>query len=162
MKIYLSGPMTGLPELNYPEFHKWADKIRAEGDEVYNPADNPQNETYTNCMRMCLPELFSCDKIAVLEGWHESYGSTLEVALAKTIGIPIIWAHSGLCCDDAYEGIYPMPKEWHDARDEILRTLRAKQMTAHSSYQGSEELIKGIKIGLISAISIVSSKLGQL
>ena len=41
-KIYIAGPMTGLPELNFPAFHAEAARLRAFGYEVINPAEiNP-------------------------------------------------------------------------------------------------------------------------
>ena len=42
LKIYCAGPMTGLPELNFPAFHAEAARLRAFGYEVINPAEiNP-------------------------------------------------------------------------------------------------------------------------
>lgn len=39
--IYLSGPMTGVPEYNYPAFNAEAARLRALGYTVENPAENP-------------------------------------------------------------------------------------------------------------------------
>ena len=39
MKMYLSGPMTGMAENNFPAFHDAAAKLRAGGHEVVNPAE---------------------------------------------------------------------------------------------------------------------------
>lgn len=36
---YLAGPMTGLPDLNFPTFHARAAELRALGHEVVNPAE---------------------------------------------------------------------------------------------------------------------------
>jgi hypothetical protein len=38
-KIYLSGPMTGLPDLNFPAFNAAASALRAKGLNVINPAE---------------------------------------------------------------------------------------------------------------------------
>lgn len=40
--IYLCGPMTGLPEYNYPAFHAAAAELRAQGWRVVNPAENAE------------------------------------------------------------------------------------------------------------------------
>ena len=39
-RIYLAGPMTGLPEFNYPAFHAEAARLRQLGYHVENPAEN--------------------------------------------------------------------------------------------------------------------------
>ena len=39
MRIYLSGPMTSLPDNNIPKFNAVAERLRAEGHFVINPAD---------------------------------------------------------------------------------------------------------------------------
>ena len=37
--IYVSGPMSGLPDLNFPAFHAAAAELRALGHTVVNPAE---------------------------------------------------------------------------------------------------------------------------
>ena len=37
-RIYISGPMTGMPEHNFPAFHAAADRLRKAGWSVVNPA----------------------------------------------------------------------------------------------------------------------------
>lgn len=40
--IYLSGPMTNMPDLNFPLFHTTAPSLQAAGHTVTNPAElNP-------------------------------------------------------------------------------------------------------------------------
>lgn len=39
MRIYVSGPMTGKPEFNYPAFNAAAKRLRDEGHFVINPAE---------------------------------------------------------------------------------------------------------------------------
>jgi hypothetical protein len=40
-RAYIAGPMTGLPEFNFPAFHAAAASLRARGFEVENPAQRP-------------------------------------------------------------------------------------------------------------------------
>ena len=91
MKIYIAGPMTGLPEFNYPLFNAVAKRLRELGYEVLNPAENPEPAcgTWAGYMRMALVQLVQCDLIVLLPGWTESRGATLERAIAQALGIGI-------------------------------------------------------------------------
>lgn len=93
-RIYLSGPMTGLPELNFPAFHAEAARLRALGFEVVNPADlNPEPETgWHECMRNDLKALLDCDALALLDGWQQSAGAHLEMHVAHRVGMEIVIA----------------------------------------------------------------------
>jgi hypothetical protein len=44
--IYLAGPMSGIPEWNYPSFFKAADSLRKEGWRVFSPAEKDIEEGY--------------------------------------------------------------------------------------------------------------------
>ena len=51
-RIYLSGPMSGLPGLKFPTFRSMTASLRASGHTVTNPAEiNPEGGTWTDCMR---------------------------------------------------------------------------------------------------------------
>lgn len=90
MRIYISGPMTDYPELNFPAFHAAAAQLRAAGYEVVNPAElNPAGTSYGDCMRTDLTALLTCDVIAMLPGWSGSRGATHERATAEIVGMAI-------------------------------------------------------------------------
>ena len=91
LKIYVAGPMTGLPDLNFPAFHAEAARLRALGHEVINPAEiNPdQHMTWLECMRTDIAALVFCDAIQLLPGWQNSKGATLEHHIAERLGLHI-------------------------------------------------------------------------
>lgn len=93
-RIYLSGPMTGLPNLNFPAFRIEAARLRAMGYEVVNPAElNPDpNADWHECMRHDLAELLKCDAVALLDGWQRSAGAHLEMHVAHRVGMEIMIA----------------------------------------------------------------------
>lgn len=92
--IYLSGPMTGLPDYNRPAFDKVAKELRAQGKSVFNPADiGPKENIMPRAwyMRKDLEGLMKSDSVYVLPGWDTSEGAKLEVAIAKELELPIIF-----------------------------------------------------------------------
>lgn len=94
-RIYISGPMTGLPELNFPAFHAAAKALRALGYEVVNPAEvNPDStKPWQQCMRDDIRALCDCDATALMEGWEASKGAHLELHIAHRLGMEVthVW-----------------------------------------------------------------------
>lgn len=93
-RIYLGGPMSGLPELNYPAFNAEAFRLRVLGFEVVNPAeiDLGPNATWNEFMRADLKALLDCDTLALLDGWQNSSGAHLEMHVAHRVGIAIVFS----------------------------------------------------------------------
>lgn len=91
-KIYVAGPMSGLPEFNYPAFHSAAAKLRAMGHEVLNPAENPVPPcgTWQGYMRLALAQLVQCECIVLLPGWSDSRGALIERKLAQVLGMEVV------------------------------------------------------------------------
>lgn len=86
-RIYLSGPMTGLPDFNYPAFNAEATRLRALGYTVENPAENPEQSSWGDYMKVALRQMLTCDVIAVLPGWKDSRGARMEVEIAERVGM---------------------------------------------------------------------------
>uniref|UniRef100_UPI003F6EF191 DUF4406 domain-containing protein n=1 Tax=Enterobacter ludwigii TaxID=299767 RepID=UPI003F6EF191 len=72
MKIYITGPMSGLPEFNRPAFFKAAEEISARGHCVLNPATLPDGLTHHEYMDICQSMARSADAIFLLSGWESS------------------------------------------------------------------------------------------
>lgn len=94
MRVYIAGPMTGLPDYNYPAFNQMAVALRAVGHEVLNPAENPVPPcgTWQGYMRMALAQLVQCQCVALLPGWTESRGALLERKLAQILAMDVVMA----------------------------------------------------------------------
>lgn len=114
MKLYLAGPMRGIPEFNFPAFYAAADKLRAEGHFVFSPAEkdnerhgkdiskgnltgdeevaakehgfNLREALHDDLTFICL----EADGIALLPGWRNSKGAKAEHATAEALGLVVI------------------------------------------------------------------------
>jgi hypothetical protein len=93
-RVYIAGPMTGLPELNFPAFHAAEKNLRADGFEPVNPVHNglPREAPWSDHMRADIAMLLTCEAVMMLPGWQKSRGASLERHIAKRLGMGIIYA----------------------------------------------------------------------
>ena len=93
-RIYISGPMSNMPDLNFPAFNSEAARLRSLGYDVVNPAEiNPDTSmSWKECLRRDLQEMLTCDAIALLPGWENSQGAHLELHVAHRVGIKVVMA----------------------------------------------------------------------
>lgn len=102
MKIYIAGPMTGLPQNNFPAFDAAATKLREWGHEVVSPAelddpsdralamsDMPATKTWGDFLARDVKLIADggIEAIAFLPGWGNSRGARLEAYIALMCGI---------------------------------------------------------------------------
>ena len=88
MRIYISGPMTGKPDLNEPLFRSTAERLRGMGHVVFNPCDLPKALSalsYRDAIKADMAWICEhADAVVVLPGWTDSPGARAEVALARS------------------------------------------------------------------------------
>jgi nucleoside 2-deoxyribosyltransferase len=93
MKLYLAGPMRGLPQYNYPAFHAAAKQLRGAGFEVFDPADLTfpwDEEGSRKAMGVELAWICAeADAVVLLNGWEKSLGAAAEIATAAALGLPV-------------------------------------------------------------------------
>ena len=88
--------MSGLPDHNYPAFHRAADVLRSKGFRVYNPAEFPHDgapEDFPIRIAFAAYANFICleaDTLVLLPGWEPSKGVRAEKALAENCRLRII------------------------------------------------------------------------
>jgi hypothetical protein len=107
---YLAGPMSGLPEFNYPAFRLAAKLLRNRGYKIWSPAEeNDTHLTFNTCMKKDLNSVVNlCKGILLLNGWKKSLGANIETFAAygcgKTIRELMIFKNKNM--KDGYELIY--------------------------------------------------------
>lgn len=89
-RVYISGPMTGYTEYNFPAFFAASDVVRSLGYEPINPAEGVTNtsEQWEWYMRRALKLMLDADEIWMLPGWEDSPGARLELAVAESLSMP--------------------------------------------------------------------------
>lgn len=90
MKVYIAGPMTGLPHFNRPAFQQAALNLSFEKHVPLNPAILPDGLTEADYMAVGITMLQRADAIFLLTGWQFSAGARAEHALALKLGLEVI------------------------------------------------------------------------
>jgi len=95
LKCYIAGKIGDLPQLEYHgNFNKGKEEVLALGYQPSSPCDihdHCLHQTWGDYMRCDLKELLSCDAVYALNNWKDSPGATIEVNLAISLKIPVIY-----------------------------------------------------------------------
>ena len=102
---YISGPMRGHKDFNFPAFDAARDRLEAQGINVISPAD--MDREFDNGEQRCTIEYVVRDvnalvklaadnptgknAIYMLNGWHNSKGARAEIAVAEWLELKIVF-----------------------------------------------------------------------
>lgn len=113
-RVYVAGPMRGIPEFNFPAFHAATKALRAIGCVVFNPAEKDNERHGTDISKgnttgdeaiasaqhgfnlreaLGLDLAWICaeaDAVALLPGWQNSKGAQAERATAIALGLTVV------------------------------------------------------------------------
>lgn len=90
-RIYISGPMSGIPRLNFPMFNRTAVRLRNMRWKVINPVEINPNETadWLECIAVDIRAMEGCTAICMLPGWETSFGARIEHLVAQKLELEI-------------------------------------------------------------------------
>jgi hypothetical protein len=110
VRLYVSGPMSGYPECNYPAFFDATDRLRDAGYIVSNPAEvGASGGQYTDLLKKDIRLLLDCEGVAVLEGWWASRGAQAEISVAGVLNLPVRPVQEWLDRARKVDGAAPLP-----------------------------------------------------
>lgn len=93
MKVYISGPISGLPfEEVEKNFNSMENSIQDMGHTAVNPLNNglPRDASWDDHMKADIKLMMECDTIYLLENWRQSRGALIEFDLAVKLNFRIL------------------------------------------------------------------------
>jgi Domain of unknown function (DUF4406) len=105
-RLYIAGPMTGIPQFNFPAFHAAAKALRAEGFEVISPAEEDGPEIGAAAMQSQDGQLDANSKIAG-QTWGDLLSRDVKIVADKVDGVAFLpgWARSKGARLEAFTGL---------------------------------------------------------
>lgn len=94
--LYVSGPITGMPDLNRPAFEGAGWLLYRMGYDVVNPLENglPGDAEWQTHMRTDIALMLKkCQAVVLLPGFQHSRGAMAELFTAHMLGIPAFLLH---------------------------------------------------------------------
>ena len=131
-RIYLSGPITGRDETDYiAHFENVGETIfkKAQGANIEisicSPilfcTEVPADAPWHLYMRACIKRLVDADGIALLQGWEQSRGAKLELSIAQSLKIPVVYLEGPIG-----------PENWYPIFDENREIWRYYEKKAEA------------------------------
>ncbi|MFB5189046.1 DUF4406 domain-containing protein [Alicyclobacillus fastidiosus] len=140
MRIYLSGPMSGLPKYNRDLFAEAARVLRSVGHEVFTLGEiRIDNGTWQQYMRSALKGMMDCDKMLLLPGWSKSRGASIEYNLALKLEMPTQTLFEWLAFSEEGRAM------WGESYDRIVRLL--EQLQGYAGASAGERKPECIDVG---------------
>ena len=92
MIAYISGPMTGYPDFNFPAFAAAAATFRGAGWTILSPHENfggDQTRDYLEYLRADMEAIRQAEAIILLPGWPSSNGARWELQIALGLKLKV-------------------------------------------------------------------------
>lgn len=97
--VYISGPVTGIPEYNKPKFLLAEKMLLSYGCHTFNPVHiqwpiDPLtgDDLWRYFMHFCVRAIPECDSLLMLPDWQNSKGAKWEHNIAQMLGLRIYYS----------------------------------------------------------------------
>ena len=135
MKVYIAGPMTGLPQFNVPLFDHVARQLRKQGFDVVSPAELDSPEMRAAAMK---------SKDGALAPLEQATGETWGEVLARDVRV---------LSDQGIEGIVLLPDWWKSRGATLETTVGLLNKLKFFTWQTEEQQVTPLtNVSVISAL----------
>jgi hypothetical protein len=141
MKVYIAGPMTGIPKFNVPLFDHVALQLRNQGFEVVSPAELDSPEMRREALR---------SKDGALGPLEYATGETWGHVLARDVK---------MLCDTGIEAIVLLPNWWQSRGATLETTVGLLNKLKFFTWQVEEEL--PTPLAYVSVVSMLIDGYGH-
>lgn len=134
MIIYLAGPMSGLPDFNYPAFADAEVRGTKLGLNIRSPHKNFNEDKtlpYATYIRADMAMLLECNAIALLPGWEKSRGAKFELHVAQLLGHRVLDARDFTRLDVPLVATMLLPDDNRSILDEAEEIVNGARQTAY-------------------------------
>lgn len=106
-RVYISGPITDIPNLNRDAFDHEERLLREVGEEVFNPhticmpapdtlaeweaLGDMKDRLWRYFMKICVAQIPLCDEMRMLPNWQNSKGAVWEHRIAMMLGLKVTY-----------------------------------------------------------------------
>lgn len=97
--LYLSGPMAGYADNNFPAFQSAFNTLTEQGHVILSPHHiaHPEGSQWVDFLRRDLSVMLEqCHGIVLLKGWPQSKGARLELTTALALDWPVYYFEAGM------------------------------------------------------------------
>lgn len=154
-RIYVAGPMRGIPAFNYPKFNEAESFLATVGWQVFNPAKigerfgtpeqiNADPALLAQLLKTELDVVRSCHAIFLLRGWEKSAGAKQELAEAIKAGAEVYLAddREQIVGDYIRSTLEQSELKWHVAKATLDRYAGAEKLARERLDCAKRELDK--------------------
>jgi hypothetical protein len=96
MRVYLSGPMTGIPDFNGPAFEFYTKRLRDFGFEVFSPHEMDEgihdadwSYYIRRDLKLLVDPIYGIERLYLMPEAWKSRGARLERMVAEAVGIEV-------------------------------------------------------------------------
>ena len=143
MKYYLAGPMSWVPQFNIPLFDRASAELRANGYEIFNPAELDSPEIRR---RALLSKDGAPDDVTSIETWGDMLARDVKIIADEADGVVFLddWEDSRGARLEAFVGVLCGRAFWRYLGGGELEEMHAKLVLTKIARHTNRDLNKNV------------------